>query len=124
MEDREQLFRTNRKKYKHLKIEVKAPDHQWQMDLMDMKSLERYNSRIRYLLVVIDTYSRFVWVKKLRNKNAVHVYDKLKEIIDQENVLREIIHSDKGGEFSIRDKAKDGSLGRIIRCYSNEKYDG
>ena len=124
VEDREQLFRTNRKRYKRLKVEVKKTNHQWQMDLMDMKSLGQYNSRIRYLLVVIDVYSRFVWVKKLRNKNAVHVFDKFKEIIDQENKLPEIIHSDKGGEFSmIRDKAKNGLFGRIVKCYSNENYE-
>ena len=62
-DDRYQLFRNYKKKYKRLKVDVRRPNHQWQMDLMDLKHLERYNSRIRYLLVVIDVYSRYVWVK-------------------------------------------------------------
>ena len=81
IDDREQLFFGNKKKYKQLRVEVRKPNHQWQMDLMDMKSLERYNSHTRYLLVVMDVYSRYVWVKKLRNKNAYHVGNKFKEIM-------------------------------------------
>ena len=70
VDDREQLFFPVNKKYKRLKVDVKYCNEQWQIDLMDMTFMERYNSRVMYLLVVIDVYSRFVWVKKLRNKNS------------------------------------------------------
>lgn len=114
--DREQLFFGNKKKYKRLRVQVRKPNHQWQMDLMDMKSLERYNSRTRYLLVVMDVYSRYVWVKKLQNKNAHHVGNKFKEIINEENALPDVIHSDKGGEFyEIKNMAEKGLLGSIIK---------
>ena len=122
--DREQLFFPVKKKFKRLKVDVKYCDEQWQMDLIDMTSMERYNSRIKYLLVVIDVYSRFVWVKKLRNKNSNSVGKKFEEIIDDENVLPDVIHSDKGGEFSeIKRKSKNGEFGKIIKYRSNENYE-
>ena len=123
-DDREQLFYGNRKKYKRLKVEVKSCNEQWQIDLMDMTFLERYNSRVKYLLVVIDVYSRFAWVKRLRNKNAIYVGKKFKEIIDDENISPNVIHSDKGGEFSeIRKMSRNGVFGKIVKYRSNENYE-
>ena len=124
VDDREQLFRKTINKYKRLKVEVGKRNEQWQMDLMDMTFMECYNSRVKYLLIVIDVFSRFVWVKKLRNKNSNHVKNKFEEIINEENVLPNVIHSDKGGEFSeIKKKSKNGSFGKIIKYHSNENYE-
>ena len=122
--DRKQLFCGNKSKYKRLKVEVDKPNRQWQMDLMDMTFLQRYNSGIRYLLIVIDVFSRFVWVRKLRNKNSNHVLNKFEGIMKEENVLPDVIHSDKGGEFSeIKRKSKNGSFGKMIKYRSNENYE-
>ena len=124
VDDREQLFFPVKKKFKRLKVDVKYCNEQWQMDLMDMTIMERYNSRVKYLLVVIDVYSRFVWVKKLRNKNSIYVAKKFEEIIDDENVLPDVIHSDKGGKFSeIKKMSKSGEFGKIIKYRSNENYE-
>ena len=122
-DDREQLFCKTINKYKRLKVEVEKPNKQWQMDLMDMTFMEHYNSRVKYLLIVIDMYSTFVWVRKLRNKNSIHVKNKFEEII-KENTLPDVIHSDKGGEFSdIKKKLKNGSFGKIIKYRSSENYE-
>ena len=60
---------------------------------------------------MIDVYSRYVWVKKLRNKDSNSILRKFEEIIEEEGVLPKQIHSDKGGEFSlIKKKCKEGSF--------------
>ena len=59
-------------------------NYQWQMDLADMKYLQKFNSNLRYLLVVIDVYSRYAWVEMLKNKNNEIVLCKFKEIISKE----------------------------------------
>ena len=124
VDDREQFFFPVNKKYKHLKVEVKYCNEQSQIDLMDMTFMERYNSHVKYLLVVIDVYSRFVWVKKLRNKNSIYVAEKFKEIVDDENVVPDVIHSDKGGEFSeIKKMSKNGAFGKVVKYRSNENYE-
>ena len=41
VDDREQLFFPVQKKFKHLKVEVRYCNEQWQIDLMDMTLMER-----------------------------------------------------------------------------------
>jgi hypothetical protein len=42
--------------------------NQFQMDLVDIQALAPYNDGIRYLLSVIDTFTRFAWVRLLKDK--------------------------------------------------------
>src|SRR6266404_3763955 len=42
--------------------------YQWQMDLVDVQSLAEANDGVRYLLTVIDTFTRFAFVRMLRDK--------------------------------------------------------
>ena len=122
--DREQLFAYNKKKYKRLKVEINQPNEQWQIDLMDMSSLSRYNSGFRYVLIVIDVYSRYVWSRKLKTKSSIDVLKKFENVIDDENILPLTIHSDKGGEFSaIKKKCLNGSFGKIVKYCSSENYE-
>ena len=76
------------------------------MDLADLKYLERYNNGLRYLLVVIDVYNHYLWVKKLQNKTSELLYKKFVEILDDEmklgnaNVPPENVQCNRGGEFA------------------------
>lgn len=45
---------------KKAKVVVSCIDKQW--DLADMSSLSKFNKSIKFLQVVIDIFSRFVWV--------------------------------------------------------------
>ena len=59
---------TLRKPVRRLKsrVVVYGTDDQWQMDLVDVSALSRYNSRNRYLLSCIDILSKFAWVVPLK----------------------------------------------------------
>ena len=121
---RYELFRKCTKKYVRLKMDLVEPNHQWQMDLANLKYLEKYNSNIRYLLVVIDTHSRYAWIKKFKNKYANMVGLKFEEIVEEANDLPKHVHSDRGGEFSIiKQKCEDGSFGNNIKYSSSENYE-
>jgi hypothetical protein len=37
-------------------------DQQWQMNLADMQSMQKFNDGYRYLLVCIDVFSKYAWV--------------------------------------------------------------
>ena len=65
LKEQYELLRSSRKIYKRLKVQLVAVNHQWQMDLADLKCLKRFNSVLRYLLVVIDVYSHYLGVIKL-----------------------------------------------------------
>ena len=53
-----QIFR----KFKRQKFYSSFRDNIWDVDLADMKSLSKYNKRIKDLLCAIDLFSKYVWV--------------------------------------------------------------
>ena len=52
-----------------------------QVDLADFVKLKRYNGGYRYLLVCIDVFSRYLWLKPLKSKYELHI--PLKQILQQ-----------------------------------------
>lgn len=67
------------------------------MDLMDMLSLVRYNGGVKYVLLVIDDFLRYVWVVFFRFKLGDDVVLKIKGIF----LIKKFIYVriDKGKEF-------------------------
>ena len=48
-----------------------------------MNDLARYNYGYRYWLVCIDIYSRYVFVKMLKNKTSKNVGEKFEQILKE-----------------------------------------
>lgn len=65
-----ELHRPARKIFARRCVITRYEDDLWQADLMDMQSLSRKNYGFKYILIVIDTYTKFVWVQALKNKTA------------------------------------------------------
>jgi len=67
------LFRHRLKnKYPTSKYEVSEIDQQWSIDLADMQIISRQNKGFRYLLCVIDVFSKYAWVKPLKSKVSIY----------------------------------------------------
>jgi hypothetical protein len=63
------LFRDRLKnKYPTWKYYVHQIDQQWSIDLADMQAIATYNDDYRYLLCVIDVFSKFAWVEPTKSK--------------------------------------------------------
>ena len=45
-------------------------DEQWQMDLVDMQKLSRWNKGDKYLLNVIDVLSKYAWAVPVKSKSS------------------------------------------------------
>ena len=45
-------------------------DAKWQADLADMQGIARQNGGMRYLLVVINVFSKFAWAVPVHSKEA------------------------------------------------------
>ena len=45
-------------------------DEIWGADLIDMQAFSRGNNGIKYLLIVIDIFSKFVWIVPLKRKTG------------------------------------------------------
>ena len=76
---------------------------QWECDLADLKLLQKYNDNIRYLLCVIDVFSKRCAIVPLKKKTAKEVALGFRTLLDNENMYPEVpvfqCRTDRGGEF-------------------------
>jgi hypothetical protein len=68
-------------------------------DLVDVSNLEEFNKHNNYILTCIDYFSRKVWARPLKNKEAETIRDGLASIFNEMTITPHIIQSDNGGEF-------------------------
>lgn len=77
------LFREEKKPKTFNPIYVRQKRELMQSDLIDLTALEKENDGVKFLLVVIDTFTRFAWIEPLQNKSAKEVLSAFKEIVGQ-----------------------------------------
>ena len=69
----EELHKPVRKKFKRRRVYVKGVDAIWAADLVDMRAFSKFNQGYKYILMVIDVFSKFGWAIPLKNKSAEEV---------------------------------------------------
>ena len=92
------LHKPIRRNFKRNRVIVGGIDQQWQMDLADMQSMQKFNDGYRYLLVCIDVFSKYAWVVPLKNKTGPSLVEALKIILTSGRKPEKII-TDQGTEF-------------------------
>ena len=80
---------------------VKGIDDQWSADLMDMVKFTKYNNGVQYVLLVIDVFSKYVWLRPLKDKKGVSVVEAIKDIL-KEGRKPSRIRTDSGQEFKAK----------------------
>ena len=79
---------------------VKGIDVQWQADLAEVIPLASSNDGYRYLLTVIDCFSKFAWVVPVKKKDSEHIFEAFNELLKKSFPRKpERIQTDKGKEF-------------------------
>ena len=76
-------------------------DDQWQADLADVSAISRYNNGHRFILTVIDIFSRYAWARPLKSKHGIGVAKAFKSIFDEGRIPKRI-QTDQGTEFENR----------------------
>ena len=87
------------KKFNKRKVYSQFKDNIWGVDLADMQSLSRKNNGIKYLLCVIDLYSKYAFVIPLKDKKGISIVNAFNKIMKQSNRKSNEIWVDQGGEF-------------------------
>ena len=87
------------RKFNKRKVYSQFKDNIWGVDLADMQSLSRKNKGIKYLLCVIDLYSKYAFVIPLKDKKGISIVNAFNKIIKQSNRKPNKIWLDQGGEF-------------------------
>lgn len=91
------LQRQVRRKYKTPKVQVSGLNNQADIDLMSVENISKQNDGVKYLLIVIDVFSRFLLVRPLLNKKAQTVLNAIKDVLSVHRF--EKIRTDFGTEF-------------------------
>ena len=73
-------------------------DETWQADLVEMIPYFKINKGFRYLLTVIDIFSKYAWAVPVRSKNGKDFTTAMKSILTQGRIPKNL-HTDKGKEF-------------------------
>ena len=94
-----ELHKPVNKKFIRRKVITEGIDDVFSIDIVDMKEWEKYNDGFKYMLNIVDCFSRFAWAIPLKNKNADDVLKALKDLFQDTNRIPRKIWVDKGGEF-------------------------
>lgn len=96
-----EMFKPRRKTFKRRKVKCIRRFETLQADLMVMETFKDLNDGYSYILLVIDIFSKFIWVRKLKNKRADETAKAFKSILDDIPHKKDIKHVwvDEGSEF-------------------------
>ena len=89
-----------RKNYAPNKTDVYQIDDIWSLDILDLKDYGPENNRgYRYVLVIIDNFSKYGWTVLLKNKKAITMEDSFEKILLSSKRKPNLTESDRGKEF-------------------------
>ena len=68
-------------------------------DLADMQLLSKFNKGIKYLLCVIDLFSKYAFVVPLKDKKGISIFNAFQSILNKSKRKPNKIWVDKDSEF-------------------------
>ena len=127
------------RKFEKRKVYSSFRDNIWGADLADMHLLSKFNKRFRFLLCVIDIFSKYAWVIPLKGKKGISIVNGFQKIINNSKIKPNKIWVDKRSEFcnnsfkkwlkdndivmySTNNEGKSVIADRLIRTSKNKIY--
>lgn len=95
----DELHKPARRKFKRRPIQMQGIDVHWQADLADVSSIAKFNKKHRFILTVIDTFSKFAFARGLKSKKGEDVTDAMKSIFIESKRVCDRLETDRGKEF-------------------------
>ena len=100
----EDLQRQIIRKFKKRKVHSTFMENIWGADLADMQLISKFNKGFRFLLCVIDIFSKYAWVIHLKDKKGITSTNPFQEILDESNRKPNKMWVDRGNKFYNRSK--------------------
>ena len=127
------------RKFKKRKVHSSFRDNIWGVDLVDMQLLSKFNKGFRFLLCVIDIFSKYAWFIPSKHKKDISIVTGFQKIINDSKRKPNKIWVDKGIEFynnsfkkwlqdndivmySTNNKGKSVVAERFIKTLKNKIY--
>ena len=74
-------------------------DEIWAADLVEMQKFSKWNKGVKCLLMLIDVFSKYGWIRGLKDKKSEPVSKAFDEIFKSSKRLPKMLWTDKGSEF-------------------------
>lgn len=98
-----ELHKPARRNYERRHTTVKGFKDLFQADIVEMQPYANKNSGYRYMLTVIDVFSKYAWAKPIKGKDAASVTKAMRDILDSQDgkFLKppRYLQTDRGKEF-------------------------
>ncbi len=91
------IHRPSRIRFQRRRTYAKSINDLFQADLLDMSNVASYNDSFRYILTVIDVFSKRAWAVPLRTKTAREVTAAFEKILADTTCT--MLQTDRGLEF-------------------------
>ena len=89
-----------KRNYATNKTDVYHIDDIWSLDILDLKDYgPENNNNYRYVLVIIDNFSKYGWTIPLKNKNAQTIKDYFENVLLSSKRKPNLFETDRGKEF-------------------------
>ena len=108
----EKLYKSVTRKFQRRRFNVNSFDEIWAAELIDMQALSKDNNGIKYLLTVIDIFSKFVWIVPLKRQTGQDVANAFSSILKERRPSKTWV--DRRWEFYNKDVQK------LVELYSTE----
>ena len=95
----EELHKPIIRKFKKRKIYSAFKGNIWAADLAGMQLISKFNKGFKFLLCVIDVYSKYACVVTLKDKKGVSIVKAFQTILKKSNRKSNKIWVDKESEF-------------------------
>ena len=81
----EELHKPIIRKLKKRTVYSRFKDNTWGADLAYMQLISNFNRRFRFLLCVIDIFSKYAWVVPLKDKKSITITNTFQKILKESN---------------------------------------
>ena len=86
-------------KFNKRKVHSPFIENIWGANLADMQLISKFNKGFRFLLCIIDIYSKYAWVIPLKDKKGITIINAFQKTLDEINRKPNKIWVDKGSKF-------------------------
>lgn len=98
-----ELYAPARRNYERRKVISLGVDELWQADLIEMIPYAKANDYAKYMLTVIDVYSKMAFAEPVTNKTGQQVTEAFKKIVVSSGRHPKLLQTDLGKEFFSKD---------------------
>jgi hypothetical protein len=94
-----ELHKPVKRNFPRRKIFVRGKDDTWAMDLVDMKNYAKDNENFKYMLTIVDLWTKYAWAVPVKDKTGPMIMNAFKRVVTDSGRKPKKIYVDKGGEF-------------------------